>query len=59
LFLKVLKDFTAGDPMDEEIKRTHLTYAEIIDAMSTEGIDISKLIVKKLFKRHGYGTVNE
>jgi hypothetical protein len=54
LFLKILKDFTAGDPMDEKIKWTHLTYAEIIDAMSTEGIDISKPIVKKLFKRHGY-----
>jgi hypothetical protein len=40
--------------MDEKIKWTHLTYAEIIDAMSTEGIDISKPIVKKLFKRHGY-----
>lgn len=54
LFLKILKDFTAGDPMDEKIKWTHLTYTEIIDAMSTEGIDISKPIVKKLFKRHGY-----
>jgi len=54
LFLKILKDFTAGDPMDEEVKWTHLTYAEIIEAMSAEGIEISKPIVKKLFKRHGY-----
>ena len=54
LFLKVLKDFTAGDPMDEEVKWTHLSYAEIIEAMSIEGIDISKPIVKKLLKRHGY-----
>lgn len=54
LFLKVLKDFTAGDPMDEEIKWTHLTYAEIAEAMSMEGIDISKPIVKKLLKHHGY-----
>lgn len=54
LFLKVLKDFTAGDPMDQKVKWTHLTYSEIIEAMSLEGIDISKPIVKKLFKRHGY-----
>jgi hypothetical protein len=54
LFLKVLKDFTAGDPMDQKIKWTHLTYSEIIEAMSLEGIDISKPIVKKLFKRHNY-----
>jgi len=54
LFLKVLKDFTAGDPMDEKVKWTHLTYSEIIEAMSLEGIDISKPVVKKLFKHHGY-----
>lgn len=54
LFLKVLKDFTAGDPMDQKVKWTHLTYSEIIEAMSLEGITISKPIVKKLFKRHGY-----
>jgi len=54
LFLKILKDFTAGDPMDEKVKWTHLTYSEIIEAMSLEGINISKPIVKKLFKRHGY-----
>ena len=54
LFLKILKDFTAGDPMDKEIKWTQLTYTEIIEAMSIEGIEISKPIVKKLFKCHGY-----
>lgn len=54
LFLKILKDFTAGDPMDQKVKWTHLTYSEIIESMSLEGIDISKPIVKKLFKRHGY-----
>jgi predicted transcriptional regulator len=53
-FLKVLKDFTAGDPMDEEVKWTHLTYTEIAEAMSAEGVDISKPTVKKLLKHHGY-----
>jgi len=54
LFQKVLKDFTEGEPMDEALKWTHLTYAGIVEAMSIEGIEISKPIVKKLFKRHGY-----
>lgn len=54
LFLKVLKDFTAGDPMEEEVKWTHLTYAEISSAMSAEGIAVSNPVVKKLLKRHGY-----
>jgi len=54
LFLKILKDFTAGNPMDQKIKWTHLTHSEIVEAMSLEGINISKPIVKKLFKRYGY-----
>jgi len=54
VFLNVLKNFTAGDPMDQKVKWTHLTHSEIVEAMSLEGIDISKPIVKKLFKRHGY-----
>ena len=41
LFLKELKDFTAGNPMNEEVKLTHLTYAEIAETMSIEGIDIT------------------
>jgi len=54
LFLKVLKDFTAGDPMEEKVKWTHLTFREIIDAMCAEGICIGKNIVKQLLKKHGF-----
>ncbi len=54
IFLNVLKDFTAGDPMNQKVKWTHLTHAEIVEAMSKEGISVSQPIVKKLFKRHGY-----
>ena len=54
VFLNVLKDFTAGDPMEQKIKWTHLSYSKIIEEMSLEGVKISKPIVKKLFKRHGY-----
>ncbi len=54
LFLKVLKDFTAGDPMKDKVKWTHLTFTEIIDSMCAEGICISKSIVKQLLKKHGF-----
>jgi len=54
LFLKVLEDFTAGDPMKGDMKWTHLSFREIIEAMNTEGLHISKPIVKQLLKKHGY-----
>lgn len=54
IFLMVLANYTAGDPMQEEVRWTNLTYQEIIDHMSAEGIMISKQVVKQLLKRHGY-----
>jgi len=50
----VLNDYTAGDPMQEQVRWTNLTYQEIIDHMSAEGIRISKRVVKQLLKKHGY-----
>lgn len=54
-FLKILRDYTAGDPMDSEIRWTNLTHQQIADKLNEEhGIDISRKIVKQLFKMHGY-----
>ena len=53
-FLGILKDFTAGDPMDEKIRWTNLTLQQIADKLKKEGIEVSKKIVKQLFKKHGY-----
>ena len=53
-FIKVLWDYTAGDPMDEKVRWTNLTHQQIADKLKTEGVDVSKRIVKKLFKKHGY-----
>jgi len=53
-FIKVLWDYTAGDPMDEKIRWTNLTHQQIANKLKTEGTDVSKRIVKKLFKKHGY-----
>ena len=53
-FLKVLKDHTAGDPMNEKIKWTNLTHQQIIEGLRLKGIYVGKSIVKKLLKKHGY-----
>ena len=53
-FIKVIWDHTAGDPMDEKIRWTNLTHQQIADKLKTEGVEVSRKIVKKLFKKHGY-----
>jgi len=54
ILLMVLENYTAGDPMQEQVRWTNLTYQEMIDHMSAEGITISKPVVKQLLKKHGY-----
>ena len=54
IFLEILKLNTAGDPMNENVKWTHLSRAQIIKEMKKKGITVSKNIVKKLFKKHGF-----
>lgn len=53
-FLEVLKDYTAGSPMDEKIKWTNLTQEEIAEGLKVHGITVSVTVVKKLLKKHGY-----
>lgn len=54
-FLKVLRDYTAGDPMDDTIRWTNLTHQQIADKLNEDdGIEVSRRIVKQLFKKHGY-----
>ena len=53
-FIKVIWNYTAGDPMDEKIRQTNLTCLQIADRLKAEGVEVSKKIVKKLFKKHGY-----
>jgi len=55
VFLLRLKKHTAGDPMDEKVKWTNLTRAEIASLLSKKGFKVSRNIVKKLLKKHGYG----
>ena len=53
-FLSILKDHTAGDPMDEKVKWTSLSRSVIAKALMKKGYRISRNIVRKLLKNHGY-----
>ena len=52
VFLDLLKEHTAGDPMDEKIKWTDLTRSEISILLGEKGFKGN--IVRKLLKKHGY-----
>ena len=54
-FLQVLRDHTAGNPMDETIRWTNLSVKEIVTALRKDhGIGVSKWVVRKLLKKHNY-----
>ena len=54
-FLQVLRDHTAGSPMNAEVKWTHLTYQQIADHLVHDhGIPISVTVVKRLLRHHGF-----
>lgn len=54
-FLDVLKEYTAGDPMDEKVVWTDLTPDEIAKLLEQKHqIKVSKTVIKKLLKKHDY-----
>ncbi|RKZ54300.1 MAG: ISAzo13 family transposase [Candidatus Parabeggiatoa sp. nov. 3] len=54
VFLILLKEHTAGDPMDEKVKWTNLTCFDLANLLSKEGYKVSRNIVRKLLKKQGY-----
>ena len=54
VFLKVIAQHTAGLPMTDTIKWTHLTRQEIAQLMQAEGISISVTVVDQLLEKHNY-----
>ena len=54
VFLQLLKEHTAGDPMDEKVKWTNLSCSEIADLLATKGFKVSRNIIRKLLNKHGY-----
>ncbi len=54
IFLSILKEHTAGDPMDEKVKWTNLTKVNIAALLAKKGFKVSRNIVKKRLKKHDY-----
>jgi hypothetical protein len=54
-FLDVLAEYTAGDPMNEQIRWTNLTAQEIADRLlERHDISVSVTVTKQLLDKHGY-----
>jgi hypothetical protein len=54
VFFEIIKDHTAGSPMNKEIKWTNLSLKEISKAFESKGMNISPHVVKQLLKKHGF-----
>lgn len=54
IFLKVIDNYIAGDPMNEDLRWTNLSKKQISERMKAEGINISVTVVTKLLKKHGF-----
>ncbi len=53
-FLNVLRERTAGSPMDETVKWTNLTRGEIAQGLEEAGIKVSVTVVDQLLRKHNY-----
>jgi hypothetical protein len=54
-FLKLLSEFTAGDPMRDGVLWTNLSRSEISRRLAEMGTSASRHTVRKLLKKHGLG----
>lgn len=54
VFLKVVNPHIAGDPMNTKIRWVKISRSEIGRQMKKLGVDVSRNIVKKLLKQHGF-----
>lgn len=53
-FLTVLREHTAGSPMDETIKWTNLSRGEIADKLTERGFSVSVTVVDQLLEKHDF-----
>ena len=54
VFLEVVRDYTAGDPMREDVLWTNLAHQEMAKQLQARGMDVSERIVKQLLKKHNF-----
>lgn len=53
-FLEVVKNNTAGSPMDETIKWTNLSRPSIAEKLKEQGFSVSVTVVDQLLKKHHF-----
>ena len=53
-FLEIVKEHTAGSPMDETIKWTNLSRAEISENLMEKGYAVSVTVVDQLLEKHDF-----
>lgn len=53
-FLKVIEQHTAGSPMHESVKWTHLKRHQIAELLQSEGIEVSVTVVDQLLEKHNF-----
>lgn len=54
IFLNIIENHTAGNPMDENIKWTNLDKEEISKLFLEKGFEVSAYIVKQLLEKNNY-----
>ena len=54
IFLAVIEEHIAGDPMDETVRWVKLTRSEISQEMAKFGVNVSRNIIRKLLKKNGF-----
>lgn len=52
--MRVVKDYTAGDPMRPDVKWTNLTLGQIAERLAEAGTPVSVTVVKQLLRKHRY-----
>ena len=53
-FQAIIEPHVAGDPMNQEIRWLKISRAEISEKMKAAGICVSRNIISKLLKKHGF-----
>lgn len=54
-FLDVLKNYTAGEPMNEKVKWTNLTPEDIAEKVEAKhGVRVSETVIRQLLVKHDY-----
>jgi Rhodopirellula transposase DDE domain len=53
-FLDVLKNHTAGSPMDEAIKWTNMSRHAIVEKLKEQGFTVSTTVIDQLLRKHNF-----